>query len=227
MANRSFSTAWAKEKMLVTLGADVTFGASGAPTLVVAKSKAVKSISRIKAGFFLITLADQYQHLLGAGVTFISGGSAAAAPDMQLVQNGVAVKHMGVAVLATVVATNVITINGVTFTCVASGATGNQFNVGGSDTLSATAAAAAINASTTAGIAGVVTAKSYGTLLVISSSLNGTVAWSATNTFTLTPSAALAGPSMLAQLSLNGTAADPASGEEGRFFFHVNNSSAL
>lgn len=59
-----------------------------------------------------------------------------------------AVKATGTITLSSHVATNTVTINGVTFTCVASGATGNQYNVGGSDTLTAAALATAINAST-------------------------------------------------------------------------------
>lgn len=57
-----------------------------------------------------------------------------------------------------VVATNTFVINGVTFTAVASGATGNQFNVGADDTATAIAAAAVVNASVTALIPGYVTA---------------------------------------------------------------------
>lgn len=59
-----------------------------------------------------------------------------------------------------VVATNSFVVNGVTFTAVASGATGNQFNVGVSDTLTAAAAAAVVNASATALIPGYVVATS-------------------------------------------------------------------
>lgn len=58
------------------------------------------------------------------------------------------------------VADETVTIGGIDFTAKASGATGNQFNIGASATLTAAALAAAINASTTAGIAGVVTATS-------------------------------------------------------------------
>lgn len=62
--------------------------------------------------------------------------------------------------LTSVIATDAISINGVTFTCVASGATGNQFNVGADDTETAENLAAAINASVTALVAGYVTAAS-------------------------------------------------------------------
>lgn len=60
-----------------------------------------------------------------------------------------AVKATGTITLSSHVATNTVTVNGITFTCVASGATGNQYNVGASDTLTAEALAAAINANTT------------------------------------------------------------------------------
>lgn len=70
------------------------------------------------------------------------------------------IQAVGTLTFVSVIATNTILINGVTFTCVASGATGNQFNVGGTDTLTAVAAAAAINASVTALVSGYVTATS-------------------------------------------------------------------
>jgi phage tail sheath gpL-like len=60
-----------------------------------------------------------------------------------------AVKATGTITLSSHVATDTVTVNGITFTCVASGATGNQYNVGASDALTADALAAAINANTT------------------------------------------------------------------------------
>lgn len=74
-----------------------------------------------------------------------------------------AVKATGTVTLVSHLATHTVTVNGVTFTCVASGATGNQYNVGASDSLTAVNMAAAINASTdtdglvlaTAGVASV------------------------------------------------------------------------
>ena len=64
----------------------------------------------------------------------------------------------GTATLSGVVAGDKLTIAGHDFACVASGATGNSFNVGLTDTASATNLAAAINGSVTTGIAGVVRA---------------------------------------------------------------------
>lgn len=69
-----------------------------------------------------------------------------------------AVRASGIFTLTSVIATDAISINGVTFTCVASGATGNQFNVGADDAATAANLAAAINASVTALVAGYVTA---------------------------------------------------------------------
>lgn len=53
-----------------------------------------------------------------------------------------------------------MTVNGVTFTAETSGATGNQFNIGSSVTANAANLAAAINASTTAGVVNTVNATS-------------------------------------------------------------------
>ncbi len=67
-------------------------------------------------------------------------------------------------------ANDTVLLNGVTFTAVASGATGNQFNTGSTLTQSAANLAATINASVTALIAGYVTAviPVAGTVRVIS-----------------------------------------------------------
>lgn len=60
-----------------------------------------------------------------------------------------AVKASGTITLSSHIATNTVTVNGITFTCVASGATGNQYNVGGDDTATAVNLAAALNANAT------------------------------------------------------------------------------
>ncbi len=70
------------------------------------------------------------------------------------------VQASGSFILDTVIATDAVKVNGVTFTAVASGATGNQFNVGLSDVLTAANLAGAINASVTALVSGYVTATS-------------------------------------------------------------------
>jgi hypothetical protein len=73
----------------------------------------------------------------------------------------------GTGVLAAVVATDTFSIDGIAFTAIASGATGNQFNVGGSDAITAANLAATINASVTGGIKGVVSAAAVGTKVTI------------------------------------------------------------
>lgn len=59
------------------------------------------------------------------------------------------VKATGTITLSSHVATDTVTVNGITFTCVASGATGNQYNVGADDTATAVNLVAALNANTT------------------------------------------------------------------------------
>lgn len=64
-------------------------------------------------------------------------------------------------------AAQTVTINGVVFTARASGATGNEFNIGGNVTATALNLATAINASTTDGISGAVTASSSSGVVTI------------------------------------------------------------
>lgn len=78
-------------------------------------------------------------------------------------------------------AADTLTINGVVFTAVASGATGNQYNVAGTAALTAANAQAAINASVTAGVLGYVYASLSGAIVTIKASRVGTFG----NEFTL------------------------------------------
>jgi phage tail sheath gpL-like len=79
-------------------------------------------------------------------------------------------------------ATDSVTINGVEFAAVVSGATGNQWNIGANDAADATSLAAAINASTTARVAGVVRATVASNVVTIKAKQPGL----AGNCFTLT-----------------------------------------
>lgn len=72
-------------------------------------------------------------------------------------------------------ATETVTINGVAFTARASGATGDEFNIGGSVTITAANLAAAINASTTAGILDVIYASSDVGVITVTSKQAGKV----------------------------------------------------
>lgn len=75
------------------------------------------------------------------------------------------VKASATLTLASVVATNSCEVYGTTFTAVASGATGQQFNVGASDTLTAVNLKNAINA--TAGVNTAVLATSDGAVVTV------------------------------------------------------------
>lgn len=77
------------------------------------------------------------------------------------------IQASGTITLSSLVATDTVTVNGVVFTAVASGATGNQFNVGGTDTITATNLAAAINASSTAKVINVVTAAAVAAVVTV------------------------------------------------------------
>jgi phage tail sheath gpL-like len=117
---------------------------------------------------------------LGAMLNAIAAGILPASVDVALGETA-AVAASGTGTLSSTIATDTFVVNGVTFTCVASGATGDQFNVGLSDTATATNLAAAINASTTAKVAGYVTASSAGAVVTVTADLTGV----AGNMFTL------------------------------------------
>jgi phage tail sheath gpL-like len=87
----------------------------------------------------------------------------------------------GTATFVSIVQDDVVTINGVAFTCRDADPTGNQFLKGASDTTAAAACAAAINASTTAKISGYVTATSSAGVVTITARQPGV----AGNMFTL------------------------------------------
>lgn len=88
---------------------------------------------------------------------------------------------------------------GTTFTARASGATGNEFNIGGSVTLTAAAVAAAVNASATAKVTGA----------VVATSALGVV------TFTAKVPGALGNGLVLTESMTNATAVDFAGGSDG------------
>lgn len=70
-------------------------------------------------------------------------------------------------------AADTVTVNGVAFTARASGATGNEFNIGGSVTITAANLAAAINASASTAVSGVVVASSSLGVVTISCLIPG------------------------------------------------------
>jgi hypothetical protein len=94
--------------------------------------------------------AQRLINFLSSVTTGTELGPSGSAPSVAISIEGQAVAASGTFILDTVIATDAISINGVSFTCVASGATGNQFNVGLDDEETAANMAASINASSTA-----------------------------------------------------------------------------
>ena len=124
-------------------------------------------------------------------------------PSVVIATQGGAVAASGTLTCTSVVATNSFSINGVTFTAVASGATGNQFNVGGSDTITAANIASAINASVTALVAGYVAASSALGVVTVTSAFFGTAG-------NMTLLASASGTMVASGARLTGGAADSA-----------------
>lgn len=97
MANR-YNTQFplAFEKKVVNIYAQVTFGATGAPTLNVVNSKGVVSVTRNSTGDFTfvfgtqVKMLDVYVKFLSAKVTYNSGASAPLAPGMYIKANNIA-----------------------------------------------------------------------------------------------------------------------------------------
>lgn len=102
-------------------------------------------------------------------------GGASNGTLITTIDKGDGVAASGTLTLSTVVATNTCSVNGTTFTAVASGATGNQFNVGANDTATAVNLAAAINASATANVSGAVIATSATNVVTIKAVVVGPI----------------------------------------------------
>lgn len=85
-------------------------------------------------------------------------GDGTLPPSMAVSVEGAATRASGTLIGTSVVATDAISINGVTFTAVASGATGNQFNIGVNDAATMADLARSINASASALVSEQVTA---------------------------------------------------------------------
>lgn len=89
MANRSFDPfSLSLEKQVVSLFLNFTVGATGAPTLVVAPSKGIKSITRNGVGLYTVVLQDGYNKFLGLDVVNSNSTGISAAPNCNLVSTG-------------------------------------------------------------------------------------------------------------------------------------------
>lgn len=122
------------------------------------------SIATMTSQLQIIAAANQYSG--GALENLISAMLTGEQLAYAKVSTGV-LQASGTVTLSSMVATDTVTINGVVFTCETSGATGNQFNVGGTDTITAYNLAAAINASVTANVTNVVTAAAVGAVVTV------------------------------------------------------------
>lgn len=121
-------------------------------------------------GLSNVSIANAFRNL---GSYFQSIGQGARS-FKGAVQSG-GVQATGTITLSALVATDTITIAGVTFSCVAAGATGNQFNVGGTDTITAANAVVAINASASASVANNILASSSGAVITLTCKEPGTI----------------------------------------------------
>ena len=92
MANRRFRSQFrfGMEAMVVELFANISIGASGAPTLNQSASKGVASVVRDSAGQYTITLQDKYVSLLAFQESRNVGTSAMAAPFCNIEANNIA-----------------------------------------------------------------------------------------------------------------------------------------
>lgn len=90
MANRRYQQfSWSNATMPVSIYAQVTFGASGAPTLNKGNMD-ISGIVRNSAGNYTLTFRQTFQQLMGANVVFNSGSSVPAAPSMYIAANSTA-----------------------------------------------------------------------------------------------------------------------------------------
>lgn len=90
---------------------------------------------------------------------------------------GVGTLSTGVITLTNVISTDIVTINGLAYTGVASGATEGQFNIGGDDIITATNLASSINADTRTGVTVVaqdLTSESTGNVVIVRATVLGT-----------------------------------------------------
>lgn len=79
----------------VNLFASVAIGAAGAPTLSVAASKGIKSITRVSAGKYTVTLDSSYFRFLDFDVVTTNATGISAAPNVAIVSGGTNVGTQG------------------------------------------------------------------------------------------------------------------------------------
>ena len=211
MANKWFNSAqYSYEKKPVALWAEMTFGASGAVTLTAGRYKGIASITKVDTtGCYVIHLQDKFQRLMAAKAMFELVTGPPTGPLLQLLDTAVDKCGYGFVLAASVVATNVFTVYGVTFTA------DTDFAVGVSDAATVTNLVAAINADATLIAAGVTAVQIQGAARFVVQSRQPRTYWSASATFTLSPTTYLTNPGIMIQCLGDAlTAEAPASGEK-------------
>lgn len=106
-------------------------------------------------------------------INYIDGLKSGARTGTSMVVKTGAVAASGTITFSALANNDTVTINSVVFTAKTSGATGNQFNLGSSDTDAATNLAAVLNASAAAGIVNVISASSNAAVVTITAQTPG------------------------------------------------------
>lgn len=155
-------------------------------------------------------------------------GNGANTNSSVVAQDGVSAAS-GTLTLASVLAGTVVRVNNVPFTAVSSGATGDQFNVGGTNAEDATSLAAAITASATAGVSGVVTASASDNVVTVTaqdSGLHGNAITLSVDGTDASGTITLAAVTAGTVVRVNGTAFTAVSGAAGANEFDIDGTDA-
>jgi hypothetical protein len=138
-----------RDAVIYQVGAGV-----GGTSWVAGPKRATLALTSTNGGFTLAAGANRVTNVNGSRMGTLSNPTGGTRP----VISGSVAAYGTVTISAGLAAGEIATVNGVAFTSVASGALGNQFNVGADENAAATNLAAAINASTSSEIKGRVTA---------------------------------------------------------------------
>jgi hypothetical protein len=143
---------------------------TGGTSWVVTPKRAAASLCSTDGGFTLAAGASKVTNSAKSPMGAFTNPTGGTRP---VISGDVAAS--GTATIASgLTATEKITIQGVDFTAVASGATGNQFNLGADENAAAANLAAAINASTSPAVRGAVTASAASAVVTITARTPGT-----------------------------------------------------
>jgi hypothetical protein len=116
-------------------------------------ASSTSGVYQLNTAYYMVVVENEFKEVLDVSCEFLLN-SATPPPAVKpwIVADQVSYASNGYILLSHMAANDTVTINGVTFTCVASGASGKQFNVGTHDSNTATNLATVIN--TTLGSSG-------------------------------------------------------------------------